>query len=140
MAHIAPSISFIREVISGIEQGKSVGQVLDAVVLLDQADFFKKMKVWWSIKKSGGEPPQIFRSHYQQSLIEILENGLLGGAIHDHLCRLEAEMIQEFERQWKAFLESLPLKLSVPLLLFFFPSYVVLLFGPLLVQFLMEVN
>ena len=57
-----------------------------------------------------------------------------------HLENIEAEMLEEFEIQWKSYLDSLPTKLSLPLLFLFFPSYVILIFGPLIITFLQGVN
>ena len=140
MAHIAPSISFVRETLAGIERGQSLGQTLQQVIWLEESDFYIKMRIWWNLNRSGSPAPQIFKTHFQVSFIELLENGLLGAPVYEHMKLLESEMLEEFDRQWKASLENLPLKLSVPLLLCFFPSYIILLFGPLLVQFIAEVQ
>lgn len=140
MAHIAPSIAFVRETLSRMEQGQSLAQSLDQLVGGHKDPFNKKMNLWWQMVKNGHEPPQLFVTHYQRCFVELIQNGLLGAPIYDHLIRLELEMMQEFERQWKVRLENLPLQLSLPLLLCFFPAYMLLLFGPLVAQFLLEVQ
>ena len=140
MGHIVPSLSFVRNLSTALEQGLSVLESFEQSMAKEDNEFGLKMSLWWSYEKNGIHNQVQFKTHYQKHLIEIIRNGLLGAPIYDHLCHLESEMSREFDRQWKAYLESLPLKLSVPLLIFFFPSYIVLLFGPLVIQFLKELQ
>ncbi len=140
MSHIVPSLSFVRNLSAGLEQGLSVLESFEQSILRDDNEFCLKMSLWWSYEKNGVHNQVRFKTHYQKHLVEIICSGLSGAPIYDHLCHLESEMSREFDRQWKAYLESLPLKLSIPLLIFFFPSYIVLLFGPLVVQFLKELQ
>ena len=140
MAHIVPSISFLRNIKGTIEKGSSVQVALIEATETEKTDFSAKVSLWWTYHTNGLASPYPFKTHYQKSFIEILDSGLEGAPIYEHLCLLENEMTLEFDRQWKLYLESLPMKLAVPLLLFFFPAYVILLFGPLLTQFLNEVS
>lgn len=140
MGDIVPSIALINEVKLILEQGQSVRSALDQVCAHPKTSFQQKMYVWWSYESVHHDNPIRFTSIYQQNFIEIIRVGIAGGAIHSQLSLLLNEMKEEFERQWKAYLESLPLKLSFPLLLCFFPAYVTLLFGPLLQQFLKGVG
>lgn len=140
MAHIVPSISFIQDLKTNIEQGVSLQQSIQQLVNKPENTFTLKISLWFSYFQKSDRNPVVFPTQYQKSLVEILEQGLNGAPVYEHLGMLEQEMCREFERQWKSYLESLPLKLSLPLLLFFFPAYVILLFGPLLVQFLSGVQ
>ena len=140
MNHMVPSLSFVRDFSTGLEQGLSVLESFEQSLAKENNQFTLKMSLWWSYEKNGVQNQVQFKTHYQKHLIEIIRNGLLGAPIYDHLCHLESEMNKEFDRQWKAYLESLPLKLSIPLLIFFFPSYIILLFGPLALQFLRELQ
>lgn len=140
MAHLVPSIEFVGEVISEVEQGRSVLEALERSTHSPCNDFVFKVGLWLEYRKNSETNKVRFSSHYQQGLIEILEEGLRGAPVHEHLNVLHSEMSEEFERQWKSYLQNLPMKLSIPLLLFFFPAYVVLLFGPLVVQFLSGVQ
>ena len=124
----------------GIEHGCSVQETLAKLTQYPEDSFSEKMALWLTYKKNGVAREVVFKTQYQQNFIEILSHGLAGAPIYEHITILEREMDEEFERQWKAYLESLPMKLSLPLLLFFFPAYVILLFGPLIMQFLMEVS
>ena len=136
MNHRVPSLSFVKNLKSGLQQGLSVLESFEQSLAKEDNEFGLKISLWWSYEKNGIYNQIRFETHYQKHLIEILQSGFSGAPIYDHLCHLESEMTREFDRQWKAYLESLPLKLSIPLLIFFFPSYIVLLFGPLVLQFL----
>ncbi len=136
MAHIVPSLSFLIEFKSLLEQGRSVQDCLALLTENPKDEFRQKVFLWWSYEKIKTTNPVEFKTLYQKSLFEVLRQGLKGAPIYSHLILLQTEMTQEFDRQWKAYLESLPLRLSFPLLLFFFPAYVILLFGPLTTQFL----
>ena len=140
MAHLVPSISFVSGLKDKIQCGHSLATAVDELVLTNEGPFFIKLHSWWVAKKSGHKVSEHFSSEYQAALIQILDEGLNGAPIYQALQSLEQEMLEEFERQWKAYLERLPVILSLPLLFLFFPAYVILLFGPLLNQFLIEVN
>ena len=139
MEHIVPSIQFIKNLRSELQKGRSVKDSVEACVMEESDEFHSKMQIWFLADRHQLRAELTWTSHYQMNLLEILENGLLGAPIFENLESLQEEMEKEFERQWKAYLESLPAKLSLPLLLLFFPAYLILLFGPLLMQFLEEI-
>ncbi len=141
MAHIVPSISFLKTFRSALEGGVSVASALDEAIGAEKTSFSVQVYLWYcDFQKQGLSGAELFHTHYQKSFMDIVANGLSGAPVYEHLKLLEVAMEAEFERQWKAYLSTLPSKLSIPLLLFFFPAYVILLFGPLITQFLNEVN
>lgn len=139
MVHIVPSISFIKQFRSQIESGLSVSASLKETFSLEEGEFSQKVHIWWMGFQSGKLCAWNFKSHFELAFIEILEQGLQGAPIHKFLIQIESEMLEEFDIQWKSYLESLPTKLSLPLLFLFFPSYVILIFGPLISIFLQGV-
>jgi hypothetical protein len=80
------------------------------------------------------------QSPYRRALIEILAAGLAGQPVLTHLEELRLEIERACEIEIKGHLESLPLKMLVPLLLFQFPAFLLLLFGPLLNRLIQELN
>jgi hypothetical protein len=124
-----------------MQMGVSVQAALDRSVSEEKTEFSLRVLLWrerlLSRDKGARAPAQ---THYQHAFFEIVQSGLAGHPIFELLCELEKEMEQEFDRQWKLYLERLPLLLSLPLLLCFFPAYVILMFGPLVTQFLSEVS
>lgn len=140
MVHLVPSLSFIKNLRIHLEQGLTVNASLMTTINKEETSFSQQILFWKAQYDQRTQPTADFKSVYQQSFVEILIMGLEGAPIHQSLCLLEVEMEEEFERQWKAYLQTLPVKLSLPLLFFFFPAYIILLFGPLITQFLQEVQ
>ncbi len=135
MAHIVPSISYVKNFRRIIERGVSVSRASQLTLEIEKSPLASQIYLWMThFNESQGEMVWRPKTHYQLSLREILRTGLQGGPIYEPLLQLEEEMVMEFEVQWKAYLESLPMRLTIPMLLLFFPAYVVLLFGPLVTK------
>ena len=141
MVHLVPSISFVKVLIEQLEQGQSTFQAIKATAAQEASPFATQVYLWANQQRTGGSLKLwLPKSHFQLSLMQILLNGMEGSPVYESLKELASEMEMEFELQWKRHLETLPAKLSIPLLLFFFPAYMIMLFGPLLSKFLMEVQ
>jgi hypothetical protein len=85
----------------------------------------------WVLKQKGGPIPHL-RSHYAQSFWNLVERGLAGQPTHEALGILEAEVQRAAEAELDEHLAALPFKVLIPLLLFQFPAYLLLLLGPAL--------
>ena len=136
MGHLVPSIDFLKKIKHKLQQGNSVSQSIELSLNHLSDPFTAKVKIWWLAHQSNQQVEVKFKTHYQRTMISIFEEGIAGTPIYESLDYLEVEMLEEFERQWKLYLERLPSLLSLPLLFLFFPAYIILLFGPLLNQFL----
>ena len=79
-------------------------------------------------------------SAHRRALIEVFATGLAGHAIAPHLESLRTEICSACDLEIKDHLEMLPLKMLAPLLLFQFPAFLLLLFGPLLRHLIQELN
>jgi len=75
-------------------------------------------------------------SPYRESFFQILVAGFSGEAILADLVVLKADVQNQLELDMKSHVETLPFKMLVPLLLFLFPSFLILLFGPITQSFL----
>ena len=80
------------------------------------------------------------KSPHRKALIEVAACGLAGQSILAHLESLREEMTAACELEIQAHIEMLPLKMLIPLLLFQFPAFLLLLFGPLLSHLIEELN
>ena len=140
MVHIVPSLSFIKRFRYNMQSGKSASLSVKLAIEDENSDFSNNLNLWFIQYRAEGRSEVPFNTHGERFFVEILTRALEGAPVLQTLDQLEAELEQEFDMQWKAWLESLPYKLSIPLLLFYFPAYVVLLFGPLLTQCLYEVR
>lgn len=100
-----------------------------------------KLKEWLAyFDQTGGESCAeiFFKNHLIRSFLEILEQGLSGHAIYERIGVLEEEFIETCEEEFQKELDKLPYILMIPLLLFMFPAYLLLLMGPILNLFLKE--
>lgn len=72
-----------------------------------------------------------YQTLFREDLFSILAAGVQGHAILTRLRELRTEIDAQLELDMKAHVESLPLKMLVPLLLCMFPAFLVLLLGPI---------
>ncbi len=76
-----------------------------------------------------------YRTLYRESLFVILLDGIRGNSILPTLRELRTEIEAQLELDMKSHVDSLPLKMLVPLLLCMFPAFLILLFGPITQNF-----
>lgn len=72
----------------------------------------------------------------RQAFFNTLLFGIQGHSVLSRLQELRAEIEQQLELDMKTHVEALPLKMLVPLLLFMFPAFLILLLGPITSNFL----
>ncbi len=73
---------------------------------------------------------------FRESLFNILAAGLRGEAVLKDLEAVKSDIQQQLELDMKSHVETLPFKMLIPLLLFLFPAFLILLFGPIVRAFL----
>lgn len=98
-----------------------------------------KLKEWLShFDNTDGENCAEIYFHHQSTTIflEILSQGLLGHSIYERIKAFEEEVIEVCKDEFQRELDKLPYVLMIPLLLFMFPAYLLLLLGPILNLFL----
>lgn len=72
----------------------------------------------------------------REQLFLLLESGKRGASVLTEWRTLRREVEMQLEMDLKAHVESLPLKMLLPLLFFLFPAFLILLFGPITRAFL----
>ncbi|HVK62747.1 MAG TPA: type II secretion system F family protein [Bdellovibrionales bacterium] len=80
------------------------------------------------------------KSPYRRALIETIACGMSGQSVSSHLQTLRQEIESAAESEIRHHIEMLPLKMLAPLLVFQFPAFLLLLFGPLLRHLITELN
>ena len=121
MAHLVPSLSFLKTLKRHLQRGRSVNSAISLSIQEENTPFTLLVVRWRALLQASNiKAVQVGETHFQMAFFEILKSGLEGAPIYELLSELEEEMTDEFERQWKVYLERLPLLLSLPLLLFFF--------------------
>ena len=138
MEGVAPPLALLSAVKRSIEKGESVKQGIMTYLRNEEGDFPKFVTQWLAILQQGQDVKahlSTCSSLYRRSLLQILERGLRGEAINAVLLRIEEELIEACHEEITTKIARLPFIMMVPLLLFQFPAFLALLFGPLLKNF-----
>lgn len=138
MEGIAPPLELLMCVKRAIESGQSVKSGVLRYVQRSDGDFSAVVTRWLGHLQQGLEPQacldQISSSH-RKMLLQVLERGMRGETIYPVLVQLEEEIIEACQEEISTKIAQLPIIMLVPLLLFQFPAFLLLLFGPLLQNF-----
>ena len=97
--------------------------------------FAQLLREWWTLRNQGRPTIEIerrFTTHLQKAFLHLVERGLQGQPTLEHLHTLEKEIEMAAQLELEMHLTTLPFKVLLPLLLFQFPAYLILLLGPLL--------
>lgn len=141
MENLAHPYLFTLFLIQEIESGESVFKTVQKYSQ-EQSDEFSQQLVNWQQRHFMGQAP-LPRAHlsmFRRSLFDLLDISVKGLSILTPLKELEKEMKFVTEQNIEQHLGILPFKLLIPLLLFQFPAFMLLLLGPLLSQLLLEVQ
>lgn len=138
MEGVAPPLQLLLSVKRAIEKGQSVKQGIHSYLKKSDGDFPVVVTRWLALLQQGQDPKSCLQgisSIHRRTLLQVLERGLKGDSIHNVLLRLEEEMIEACHDELTQKIAQLPFILLIPLLLFQFPAFLMLLFGPLLQNF-----
>ncbi|MGZ3774902.1 MAG: hypothetical protein ACXVCY_01075 [Pseudobdellovibrionaceae bacterium] len=138
MEGIAPPLELLNHVKRSIEKGQSVKQGVLSYIKNGNGEFVAVVTQWLGHLQQGHDTKtciQEVESIYRRTLLHVLERGLRGESIHTVLLQLEGEIIEACHDELTNKISQLPFLLLVPLLLFQFPAFLMLLFGPLLQNF-----
>lgn len=134
MDHLTPPlITAIREIRWHLMAGRSLKESLLNYLSQYHDELSVRINELWSLKMQGqviGD--NLFKSHYAQALWDLIERGYQGQPILEPLMHLEEDVDTAARFDLDMHVATLPFKALVPLLLFQFPAFVVLLIGPLL--------
>jgi hypothetical protein len=132
MENISPSIVLLLSLKQALERGLSIRTGIERFISSSEGEFRDQILNWYQTREKGVpfEWPTV--SIYRKSLVDLMERGLRGEAVFNQLCSIEPEMIAACEEEITKWANHLPIKLLIPLLLFQFPAFLILLFGPLL--------
>lgn len=127
MEDIAPLLQFVIQIRLKMEQGESLRTAIKCFVQEHQTDFHPQLL---QLLAQGEVKTQI-SSPLRSTLYALLARGLAGESILPALSSLEREIKENCEDQIQKFVGALPIRLLIPLLLFQFPAFLILLLGPL---------
>ena len=138
MVSLAPPLKAVLEIRLSIENGHSVVQSIQMYSQAHVEDLFAKELGLWLFSLTNGKnyENKIFKTFYRKQLLEILKSGLNGEAILPALADLEKHLIFISYENLEEHIQKLPLISLIPLMLFQFPAFFLLLAGPLLLNLL----
>ncbi|MCB9072432.1 MAG: hypothetical protein H6623_02330 [Bdellovibrionaceae bacterium] len=143
MDNLAAPYVFVVELRQGLQAGRTLTATVRSFITARPQDSFCVLLCEWHMAQQQGK--KISRNHkllnvYRSSLLDLMDMSLQGIGIIEALQALE----KEFERLCLYDLDrhndKLPFKLMIPLLLLQFPAVLLLILGPLIKQFLLEVG
>lgn len=143
MEGIAPTLKLILNLRYSIEKGDSIKVGIYQHIRKESDDFSCTVAAWIAAKDHGRDTNEFINlesSPIRKGVLLLLDRGLRGEPIYQNLVSLEEEAIEMCKTEVDNYLAVLPLKLLMPLLFFQFPAFLLLLFGPMLRNFLQQIS
>lgn len=145
MEGLAPPLKCLIEIQSALHNGETVrvgiSRYLNAVRYDDAfASEMRRFLFAWDQGKEWKQVIARIESPHRRVLMDLVATALSGQPILTHLEELKCEITNAVDIEIRHHLEILPIKMLIPLLLFQFPAFLLLLFGPLLGHLIQEIN
>ncbi len=135
MEGLAPPLKCLLEIETRLQNGESVRTGIQKYLEQDIDAFTEDVRKLFFAYEQGRSASEVInsvKSVYRVALLEVLLQGLEGQPILNRIQELKMEIMDASESEIKEVLALLPLKLLVPLLLFQFPAFLLMLFGPIM--------
>lgn len=130
---VPPLLSALREAQWSISAGKSMKESMQNYLERHQDPLAEQLRPLWILRQKGGRAdPTTLNTHFQRAFWDLVERGCEGQPTLEALIALESEVDAAAALELEEHLATLPFKVLLPLLLFQFPAYLILLLGPLL--------
>jgi len=145
MEGLSPPLKCLIEVQTALRNGEAVRLGLaryleSAGAREDFAADLRRFLFAWEQGQNWRAVVAGIRSPHRRALLDLMATALSGQPILTHLDELRIELIHATEAEISRHLELLPIKMLAPLLIFQFPAFLLLLFGPLLSRLLEEIS
>lgn len=129
-----PLARAIMDVRWSIASGRSMKDAFQSYLDRHHDPLASILREHWVLRCSsaGHRPPRPLRTHFQRAFWDLVQRGCSGQPSLEALIALESEVESAARAELDDFLATLPFKVLIPLLLFQFPAYLLLLLGPLL--------
>ena len=143
MEGLNPCLNLLLCCRRSIEQGRPLSLAIKTFIQNESDPFCAQVIKWSAFFEQGQKTDAILsqiRSPYRRQLLEVLERGLNREPIGHILTLLEVEIHEACEEEIQKKLTDLPYQVMIPLLLFQFPAFLLLLLGPFLYQLIENMN
>lgn len=141
MENLAPPAELMIDLRFLLEKGLAVRQAAQmAAEKASDPKWRQTLMIWMSLVEMGRSTDKIKSelSLARRQCLNLMERGLKGESIHAQVCILEEEFLEASQVEMEQYVARLPMKAMIPLLFFQFPSFMLLLLGPFLIQFLSQ--
>lgn len=139
MDDLSPTLNLTLCAREALERGDSVRVGIAEFIEADRSD----LKLFLLNPALGAEDgrklPRALKET-EKSALAVLRRGLAGEAILPVLRELEADLIERSDAEIEEFTQKLTFRCLIPLLIFVFPGYLVLLLGPTLERLLISLE
>lgn len=143
MEDLAPPFVLATEIRRGLENGEHVRIAVKKFLDGKKSDFHSVVLKWFLLVERGEKTDLLLatvQSPYRRSLLSLCEKSFKGASISNPLKDLEEEIANATQAEVDAFISKLPLLALIPLLLFQFPAFMLLLVGPILSEAMMTLG
>lgn len=127
-----PLLRALREIKWSIQSGKPMKEALQIYLEGTNDVFASFLREQWILKSQNVKSSSEFPTYFQSSFWNLISRGCRGQPVLESLEALESEVLVAAEAELEDHLATLPFKVLIPLLLFQFPAYLLLLLGPML--------
>lgn len=136
MEGIAPPLKCVLSVRLGLESGMSLREAL-RLYFVQKPDVFSQQVKQWYFAQERGEPLDLSNlktlNYCRRGVLDLLGYGLQGEPILERLIELEKELTEACRMDLERHLQALPVWTAIPLVFLMFPSFMLLLVGPMFV-------
>lgn len=127
-----PVLNAIRATIWLMRSGRSMNESLRYYLETTNDSFASVLRERHLLLLKGHHSETPFTSIFQQTFWDLVVRAHHGQPILEALQALEHETTQAAQAELDDHISSLPFRVMIPLLLFMFPAYLIVLVGPLL--------
>lgn len=139
MESLAPPYQCVLEVKFALQRGCSLREALENYCAKYDDNYSVVVKKWHQLLSKGRDIELIknqLQSPYRRFLLDIFAEGLKGKPILNHINIFETEIAQACEDEIEEKLKKMPMISMIPLFLFQLPAVLILLFSPILQNFI----
>ena len=143
MEYLATPYIFVEYLRYSLESGENFQASLKRFIFENPSSFSEQLQKWLILKQIGKTGVGDFQKKFpvaKKSIFDILDLAYGGVSIIEPLKSMEKELFHICEHDLGKHLDKLPYKLMIPMMLLQFPAVLMLLIGPLLVQFFSELG
>lgn len=141
MENISPSLHLLLTVRAALENGQSVRAGVLQFLSQHHGVFGEVVRQWLLLVDQNQPVSSLTEKLHpcRRALLNLLGKGLKGLPILNQIKELESEIIQSCNEEIETEIQKLPLLMMIPIFLFMFPAYLLLLFGPIIESLMAQI-